>query len=153
MIAPVRGGLLVAVVFPAVLAAQAIPPGDWTGRITVRELEAPGVPGFLLRMARGKSRTEKRCVAPALAASGIAALLAPDPKARCTVVGQHVADGRYDQVMTCPQKQGAPLRVVRAGTYSASGLVGTVTMDGTSPKGAFRFAGDQVFTRAKATCG
>jgi hypothetical protein len=144
---------LLLAVLPATLSAQAIAPGEWTGRITVRDIVAPGVPGFMLRMARGKSKSEKRCVAPAQAATGAAALLAPDPKAKCTVASQHVANGRYDQVLMCPQKKGAPLRVVRAGTYSAAGIVGQVTMEGSSPKGAFRFAGDQAFTRTKATCG
>lgn len=144
--------LLLALV-PAALSAQAIPSGEWTGRITVRELVAPGVPGFLLRMAKGKSKSEKRCVSPVLAQGGIAALLAPDPKAKCTVASQHAANGRYDQVLMCPQKQGGPLKVVRTGTYTAAGLTGQVVMDGTSPKGTFHFAGDQVFTRTKATCG
>ena len=149
----VRLSALLLALVPAALSAQAIAPGEWTGRITVRELTAPGVPGFLLRMARGKSKSEKRCVPPPLAATGIAALLAPDPKAKCTVASQHVADGRYDQLMMCPQKQGAPLKVARVGTYSAAGLTGKVVMDGTSAKGAFHFAGDQVFTRTRATCG
>ena len=116
-------------------------------------MTAPGVPGFLLRMARGKTRSEKRCVSPALAATGVAALLAPDPKAKCAVASQHVANGRYDQVLMCPQKSGAPLKVVRAGAYSAAGLTGRVTMDGVSRKGAFHFAGDQSFTRTGDRCG
>lgn len=148
-----RWPALLLLALPSALAAQAIAPGAWTGRITVREVTAPGVPGFLLRMARGKSKSEKRCLSPALAATGIAALLAPDPKAKCTVASQHVAEGHYDQVLICPQKSGAPLKVVRAGTYSAAGLSGRVTMDGASPKGAFHFAGDQSFTRTGDRCG
>ena len=139
-------------VVPAVVHSQAIQPGQWTGKITVRELVAPGVPGFLLRMARGKSQTEKKCVAPAQAAAGPAILLAPDPKAKCTVASQRLENGRYEQVLSCPRKNGAPLRVERSGRYDANGLAGEVRMAGTSPKGAFRFVGDQVVTRTKATC-
>lgn len=144
---------LLLALLPAALSAQAIAPGEWTGTITVREVVAPGVPGFLLRMAKGKSKSEKRCVSPALAATGVAALLAPDPKAKCTVASQRIADGRYEQVLMCPQKKGAPLKVVRSGTYSAAGTAGQVAMEGNSPKGQFRFTGDQRFVRTKGTCG
>jgi hypothetical protein len=143
---------LLLLLVPAGLSAQAIQPGAWTGTITVREIVAPGVPGFLLRMATGKSKSEKKCVSPALAATGPAALLIPDPKANCTVASQRLAAGRYEQVLMCPQKKGPPLKVERSGRYDANGLAGQVTMAGDTPKGAFRFAGDQKVVRTGASC-
>jgi hypothetical protein len=143
---------LLLLLVPAGLSAQAIAPGEWTGRLTVREIVAPGVPGFLLRMARGKSRTERKCISPVLAATGPVALLAPDPKANCTVASQHLANGRYDQVLMCPQKKGPPLRIDRTGRYDVAGLVGQVAMNGNSDRGAFRFVGAQTVMRTGATC-
>ena len=71
------------------------------------------------------------------------ALLAPDPKARCRVDSQRVADGRYAQALTCPQKKGEPMRIVRAGTYNAAGFVGRATVAGTTPKGPLSIVLDQ----------
>ncbi len=137
---------------PAAADAPAIRAGGWANTITVREVVAPGVPGFLLRTAKGKSRTMKVCIPPQAAATGPAALLAPDPKAKCTVERQAMAAGRYEQVLSCPQKSGAPLRVERTGRYDANGLTGQVSMAGTGPKGSFRFAGDQRVSFAKPNC-
>ncbi len=137
---------------PAPLGAQAVAPGGWTAKTTVRELDVPGLPKFLVRRARGKSRSEAKCIAPAQASTGIAQLLTPAPKAKCTVERQQVANGRFEQVMLCPQKKGSPMRVERAGAYSAAGIVGTVTMSGQTPKGPMKALADQTITRTGATC-
>ncbi len=148
-----RVPILLALLLPAAgAAAQTIQPGEWTGTVTVRELVVPGAPSFLLSMARGKSRSERKCLSPALAQTGAVALLSPDPKAKCTVLRQQLAGGRYEQTLSCPQRKGAPLNVVRRGSYDANGLTGTVVMTGTTPKGAMRFAGDQVVRRTKPAC-
>ena len=120
---------------PTAAAAQAVQPGSWDVTSTVVELTVPGVPGFLQRMARGRSKAEhKRLVA----GQGVEALLAPDPKARCHVDSQTVGGGRYAQALTCPQKKGEPLRIARAGTVDATGFAGTATVSGATPKGALR---------------
>lgn len=121
-------------------AAQAVQPGAWEVTSTVRELSVPGVPGFLQRMARGRSKAEHKRLATG---QGVEALLAPDPKARCRVDSQTVADGRYAQALTCPQKKGEPVRIARAGTYDASGFAGRATVAGTTPKGALSIVLDQ----------
>lgn len=144
--------LIFTLALPAVADAQAVQPGEWTGKIVVRELSVPGAPAFLLSMAKGKSRSERKCVSAALAAEGPSALLAPDPKANCTISRQQIGNGRYEQVLACPQKKGTPLTVVRRGTYDASGLTGNVVMTGQTPRGAMRFAGDQTVRRTKASC-
>lgn len=144
--------LFLSLAIPANLSAQAIQPGEWTGKVTVRELVVPGAPGFLLSMAKGKSRTEKKCVPPALAAQGAVALLSPDPKAKCTVEQQRLNGGRYEQILSCPQKKAGPMKVTRQGSYDANGLTGNVVMTGPTAKGTMRFAGDQSVRRTKATC-
>lgn len=121
-------------------AAQAVPAGAWDVTSTIVDLSVPGVPGFLQRMARGKRKAEHKQL---VAGQGIEALLAPDPKARCHVVSQSVAGGRYTQSLSCPQKQGEPLSIDRAGTYSADGFTGRASVTGTTPKGALRIILDQ----------
>jgi hypothetical protein len=128
------------VLLPAAAGAQALQPGAWDVTSKVVDLTVPGVPGFLVRMARGKSKAEHKRLS---AGQGVDALLAPDPKARCRVDSQRVADGRYAQALTCPQKKGEPMRIVRAGTYDATGFVGRATVAGTTPKGALSIVLDQ----------
>ena len=129
---------LVAAAEPA--TAQAVAPGAWDVTSTVRELSVPGVPGFLQRLARGKAKTEhKRLIAD----QGVEALLAPDAKARCRIESQSVANGRYAQALTCPQKTGEPMHVSRAGTYDAAGLSGRAIVTGTTAKGPLTIILDQ----------
>lgn len=125
----------VVIATPATADAQAVAAGRWDVTSTVTELDVPGVPGFLVRMMRGKSKAEhKRLVA----GQGIEALIVPDPKAQCRVENQRIADGRYAQSLSCPQKRGEPMKIARSGTYSATGFVGIATVAGTTPKGAMR---------------
>ena len=121
-------------------SAQTVQPGRWDVTSTVVELAVPGVPGFLQRMIRGRSRAERKFVS---AAQGVDVLLAPDPKARCTVVSQRISNGRYDQALTCPQKRGEPMHVTRSGSYNATGFIGRATVSGMTPKGAMRIVLDQ----------
>jgi hypothetical protein len=125
---------------PVAAEAQTVASGRWDIMSTVVELVAPGVPGFLQRMARGHSSVEHKRLSPG---EGVEALLAPDPKAHCTVDSQRIADSRYAQALICPQKRNEPLRVVRVGTYDASGFVGRATVAGTTPKGALRIVLNQ----------
>ena len=143
---PVPGNafILLLAVMPRAAAAQAVQPGAWDVTSTVSELSIPGVPGFLQRMARGRSKAEHKRLA---AGEGVDALLAPDPKARCRVDSQVVADGRYAQALTCPQKKGDPVHIARAGTYDAAGFAGRATVTGTTPKGALRISLDQRASR------
>jgi hypothetical protein len=129
---------------PAAAAAQAVQPGRWDVTSKVTDINVPGVPGFMLRMIRGKTRAEhKRLVG----GEGIDALLAPDPKARCRIDSQYIADGRYSQVLSCPGKNGAPLRIARTGSYTAAGFVGRASVSGTTPKGPMTVALEQQATR------
>ena len=132
---------------PAAAAAQAVQPGARDVTSKVVDLTVPGVPGFLLRIARGKSKAEHKRLS---AGQGVEALLAPDPKARCRVDSQRVADGRYAQALTCPHKKGEPMRIVRAGTYDASGFVSRATVAGMTPKGALSVVLDQRAARVGA---
>ncbi|MCU6455259.1 DUF3617 domain-containing protein [Sphingomonas sp. A2-49] len=137
---------------PGVAAAQAIAPGRWDVVSTAVDLTIPGAPGFLLRMMRGRSKTERKCVAPADAPAGVAALLAPDPKARCRIESQRIADGRYTQTLSCPQKKGDPMSIVRAGSYDADGFAGRLTMTGRTPKGALAITIDQKAKHVAGAC-
>jgi len=128
------------VLLPAAAEAQSLQPGAWDVTSKVVDLTVPGVPGFLARMARGKSKAEHKRLA---AGQSVEALLAPDPKARCRVDSQRVADGRYAQALTCPQKKGEPMHIMRAGTYDATGFVGRATVAGTTPKGQMNIVLDQ----------
>jgi hypothetical protein len=132
---------------PATATAQSVSPGAWDVTSKVVEIAIPGMPGFLARMARGKSRAEHKRVA---AGEGIEALLAPDPKAKCRIDRQTVAAGRYEQALTCPQKKGEPMHIVRTGSYDATGFVGRATVTGTAPKGPMRILLDQRATRVGA---
>ena len=102
--------LLFAVLLPpgSITTAQALAPGDWDIKSTVVTLAVPGLPGFIQRMAKGRTKAERKRL---VAEQGIEALLAPDPKATCRIDSQHVAQGRYNQVPTCPQKKGQPMQV------------------------------------------
>ncbi|MEG8042576.1 DUF3617 family protein [Sphingomonas sp. LR59] len=104
------------------------------------DIAIPGAPGFILRMMRGKSKAEHKRLPRA---QGVEALLVPDPKAGCRVDSQRIADGRYAQALTCPQKRGEPMQIARAGTYDGNGFVGQATVTGTTPKGAMRIVLNQ----------
>ncbi len=114
--------------------------GRWDITSTVAELSIPGVPGFIMRMMRGKSKAERKRVPAGL---GIDALLVPDPKAQCRVDGQHIADGHYVQALTCPQKRGKPVEIARTGTYDRTGFVGQAIVTGVTPKGPMRIVLNQ----------
>lgn len=137
---------------PAALPAQAIAPGRWDVVSRAVDLAIPGTPGFLLSMARGKSRTENKCLTPDQAATGIAALLVPRVQANCTVQRAVVADGRIDHAMLCPQKGGTPLAVVRTGRYTPAGFALRMTMTGSTPKGPMHIVADQTAVHAGAKC-
>ena len=128
------------ILLPGLAGAQAVPSGAWDVTSTVVEFSVPGVPGFLQRMARGKSKAEHKRLS---AGQGVAELLAPDVKANCHVDSQSVAGGRYAQALTCPQKHGEPTLIIRTGTYDATGFAGRATVTGTIPKGALRIVLDQ----------
>lgn len=138
--------------YPTTATAQAIQPGNWDVKSTAVDLVVPGTAGFLLRMMKGKSKTEHKCVAPDQARAGISALLAPDPKSKCRVESSHIADGRIAQVMVCPQKEGGTFRVARQGSYSATGFTARMIMSGQTPKGASRIVVDQTATRTAPAC-
>ncbi|RYF16458.1 MAG: DUF3617 family protein [Oxalobacteraceae bacterium] len=57
--------------------AQVVQPGDWDVTSKVVDLTVPGVPGFLVRMMKGKSKAERKHLS---GGQGIEALLTPDPK-------------------------------------------------------------------------
>jgi len=125
---------------PAAAEAQILQPGAWDVTSKVVDLTVPGVPGFLVRMARGKSKAEHKRLS---AGQGVEALLAPDVKARCRVDSQRVAGGHYAQTLVCPQKKGEPMRIVRTGTYDATGFVGQANVAGTTSKGLLSIMLDQ----------
>jgi hypothetical protein len=120
--------------------AQVVQPGDWDITSKVVDLTVPGVPGFLLRMMKGKSKAERKHLS---SGQGIETLLMPDPKARCRIDSQRVADGRYAQSLSCPQKKGDWIRISRMGTYDATGYTGRATVAGMTPKGALNIVLDQ----------
>ncbi|MEG3163820.1 DUF3617 family protein [Sphingomonas sp. PB2P19] len=124
--------ILVLALSSAGASAEPIRPGKWAITSTVVDVSLPGVPGFIQRMIKGKSKAERKLVS---AGQGIEALLTPDPKAHCKVETQHVASSRYAQALSCPQKGGEPMRIVRSGTYDASGFRGEATVAGSSRKG------------------
>jgi hypothetical protein len=125
---------------PAPVLGQALQPGAWDVTSTVVDLTVPGVPGFIQRMIKGKSKAERKQLA---AGQGIEALLVPDPKARCRVDDQRIAGGRYSQTLSCPQKKGDAMNIVRAGTYDAVGFDGRATVRGTTAKGPVSIILDQ----------
>ena len=131
---------------------QPVATGRWDVTSTATALDIPGVPGFMLRMMKGRAKTEYKCVSPDQAVMGVAILLAPDPKAHCQVDGLQIAGGRYAQMLSCPQKQGAPFHVNRTGTYDATGFTGQVHMTGATPKGPMSIVLDQTTTHAAGPC-
>lgn len=137
---------------PGTAVAQAIQPGNWDVKATAIELVVPGTPGFLLRMMKGKSKIEHKCVTPDQAIAGISALLVPDPKSLCRVESSVVADGRIAQAMMCPQKGGGTLRAIRSGSYTETGFTARLTMAGQTPKGATRIVVDQAAVRTASVC-
>ena len=144
--------LLLLALVPAVATPQSLPAGSWAIKSTAVDLVIPGAPGFVLRMMRGKSRTERRCIAPDQAQAGVATLFVPKPEAKCTVEHARFADGRIDHAMSCPQKKGPPMRIVRAGSYGATGFTARMTMTGETDKGAMRIVADQVAARTGPVC-
>lgn len=144
--------LLFTPVLLGAMVPEPIQPGRWEVTSTIAELTAPGAPAFLVRMARGGSRTAGRCIAPAQAAGGIAAVLAPEAKARCTLERQVIADGRFTQTLACAQKEGAPLKIERVGSYDANGYRARATMMRETAKGAVRVVVNQAARRTRATC-
>ena len=144
--------LFLVILVPGGAAAQAVQPGRWDIVSTAVDLVVPGAPGFLLRMMKGRSKTEYKCVAPASALTGIAALLVPDPKAQCRIDSQQIGGGRYAQTLTCPQKKGGPMQVTRSGTYSATGFVGRLKMAGQAPKGPLAITIDQSAAHVARAC-
>ena len=145
--------LLSALLLPSAATAQAIQPGRWDVTSTAVDLVIPGAPGFVLRMMKGRAKTERKCVSPTAAQSGVAARLVPDPKAKCRVDAVQIGGGRYTQTLSCPQKQGAPLMVSRAGTYDAAGFTGRLRMNGQTPKGALAITIDQSARHVAGPCG
>ena len=138
---------------PVSVLAQSIQPGKWDVTSTAVDLVVPGAPAFLLRMMKGKSKTERKCLDQSAASTGVAALLVPDPKAQCRVESLQVGAGRYAQSLTCQQKSGPPIRIRRAGTYDASGFAGRLEMAGETPKGPMSMVLDQKATHSIGTCG
>ena len=144
--------LFILLATPGVAAAQAIQPGRWDVVSTVVDLVVPGAPGFIVRMMKGKSKAEHKCVTPDQAKAGVAALLAPDPKAQCHVDSLQIAGGRYAQTLTCPQKKGLPMQISRSGTYDAAGFAGQAKMAGPTPKGSMSITIDQRTTHLTGIC-
>ena len=144
--------ILLAVALAAPASAQAVQPGAWVVRSTAVDLTIPGAPGFILRMMKGKSKSENKCLLPAQAQAGVAALFAPKPEAKCTVERAIFANGRVEHLMSCPQKKGAPVHVARVGTYTATGFTARMTVTGQTPKGDMRIVADQVATRTGPVC-
>lgn len=137
---------------PAAAPAQSIAPGRWDIVSTAVDLVIPGAPGFLLKMMKGRSKTEHKCVTPVSAETGVAALLVPDPKAQCRVDTVQIAGDRYAQTLTCPQKKGGPMQITRAGTYTANGFTGRLKMVGQAPKGPLAITIDQTATHVAGAC-
>ena len=125
---------------PAIVSAQVFQPGAWDVTSKIVEFSVPGVPGLIARMIRGKSKAEHKRLA---AGESVAALLAPDPKARCRIDDQRIDGGRYAQTLTCRQMEGEPMHIARTGSYGASGFAGEATVTGTTPKGPLRIVLDQ----------
>ena len=125
-------------------ADRTVAPGKWDVRPTTVDMSVPGMPTFVARMMRGKSKVEHKRLA---AGQGVEALLAPDSKANCRIDAQQVADGKYRQTLTCPQKRGQPVQVTRAGSYNQNGFAGEATVAGSTDKGPMRITLTQRATR------
>ena len=148
----IRSAPLLLLLAPLPVAAQSVTPGGWDVTSTATDLVVPGTPDFILRMAKGHSKTVHKCLTPEQAHAGAAALFAPDPKNKCTVQQSTVANGHVDQVMMCPQKTGDPARAVRTGTYDATKFTARLTMSRQSPKGPVRIVLDQAGTSTGSKC-
>lgn len=144
---PRRPLTLFLILAPGPAAAQAVQPGAWDVTFTVLELSVAGVPGFLQRLARGMAKAEHKRLA---AGQGVDALLALDPKAKCRVDRQTVADGCYAQAIACPQKGGEAIHVHRAGSYDAAEFRGRATVTGVPKKGPLTIVHDQRAARIGA---
>lgn len=144
--------ILFLIFLPAMSSAQSLQPGNWDVKSTVVDLTVPGTPAFLLRMTLGKSKTEHVCLAADQAKTGVVAMLAPKPEARCSVEQAVVANGRIQHAMSCPQKKGPPVSIVRVGNYGAAGFNARMTMIGRTEKGQMRVVVDQVATRTGVSC-
>ncbi len=138
--------VLVMIPTAALAADQTLPSGQWGITSTTVEMSVPGLPGFAARMMRGKSKTERKRLSEG---QGVSELIAPDPKAGCRIDGQQVTNGRYEQTLSCPQKRGEPIHVVRIGNYDRSGFAGRATVTGITPKGAMRIVLDQRAARLR----
>lgn len=139
----------VLLLLPAAAPAQSPAAGAWQIKSTVVELDVAGLPGFVQHMAKGHASTERKCLPPN---QSFAVLLAPDPKAQCRIDRAVIADGRYTQTLTCPQKQGTPTTVVRTGTYDGGGFTGRVSLTGSTSKGPMRITLDQRAVRSSGIC-
>ena len=148
----IRLSFLLLAFMPSALTAQAVSPGNWDVKSTAVELVVPGTPGFMLRMMKGRSKTDYKCLVPEQARTGAAALFSPDPKAKCIIERSSVAGGHVDQVMMCPQKKGDPVRVTRTGTYNGTSFTARLIMSGQTPKGPSRIVVDQAGTHTAAKC-
>lgn len=113
------------------------------------QLDVPGVPAFIKRMARGHTTTERKCLLPG---QTVAALPAPGPKALCRVDQVAIASGRYTQTLTCPQKQGRPMTVARSGKYYANGFNGRATVTSSTNKGPMNIILDQQASHSGGAC-
>ena len=143
---------VILLVLPVGVAAQPIQFGKWDVTSTAVDLVVPGAPAFLLRMMKGKSKSERKCLDQSAANTGVAALLVPDPKAQCRVDSEQISGGHYAQSLTCPQKSGPPIRIKRAGTYDASGFAGPLEMAGETPRGPMSMILDQKATHSTGKC-
>ncbi|TVV74760.1 DUF3617 domain-containing protein [Sphingomonas solaris] len=144
--------LLLLPVLPVPAAAQSLLPGNWDVTSKSVELVVPGAPGFLLRMMRGKSKTEHKCLPVAEARNGVATLLAPKPEAKCTIERSVIAGGHIDHVMACPQKKGPPLHVSSVGSYATTTFNVRTTMTGQTDKGPLRIVADPAAVRTDTRC-
>jgi hypothetical protein len=143
---------LILLLVSAPLSAEVIAPGRWDVASTAVDVVIPGAPDFLLRMMKGKSKSERKCLTRTMADRGVASLLVPDPKAQCHVDSEQIGDGRYAQTLTCPQRRGPPMRIQRAGRYDPSGFSGWLDMDGQTPKGPMHVRLTQKATHVADTC-
>lgn len=109
---------------------EAIAPGAWQLTTRVSEAHVPGVPGFLVNMVVKRPKVEEKCAVAGPLDAGMSRLLAPNPIGKCVLERNHVAEGRFVQVMTCPHKITGPLRVVRVGGYDRTSYRADVTMTG-----------------------
>ena len=143
--------LLAAAALPILLAAATpVPAGRYDVTFRVSDVGADGVPSFLLRMAKGRTRTERKCVPSG--EGGPAVLIAPDAKAKCRVDRQTIANGRFEQQFTCPQKDGRTTTAVRNGAFTPTGYTASLVITGTTPKGKLRLTGEQTARYAGARC-